>query len=192
MPARCASRHLSFLGCSHGAVVSFSRWVPSVACYLRRCWLPTAVARPSSSSGRRRWGAEVAEQGVSVELVQSYLVTSAMSKVRRATALIPGPHDFVRSVLASIGRSGGAQGLCLHKYAILESCSTAVVRWGHRGFHGPWSYWVEHEHARGDSCQGSEEAGKREEEGLVKPRESEHMAAPRDGDESSQTVTCRL
>jgi 17beta-estradiol 17-dehydrogenase / very-long-chain 3-oxoacyl-CoA reductase len=55
-------------------------------------------------------GAEVAAQGVVVELVQSYLVTSAMSKVRRPSLLVPAPRAFVRSVLAKLGRSGGAQG----------------------------------------------------------------------------------
>ena len=54
-------------------------------------------------------GAELQRDGITVQLVQTYLVTSAMSKVRQPTSTIPAPRSFVRSVLARIGRSGGAQ-----------------------------------------------------------------------------------
>jgi 17beta-estradiol 17-dehydrogenase / very-long-chain 3-oxoacyl-CoA reductase len=52
---------------------------------------------------------ELSGTGVDVELVLSYLVVSAMSKVRKPTALIPRPRPFVKNVLNKIGRSGGAQ-----------------------------------------------------------------------------------
>lgn len=55
-------------------------------------------------------GAELLPHGITVELVQSYLVTSAMSKVRRPSALVPSPRGFVAAVLAKVGRAGGAQG----------------------------------------------------------------------------------
>ncbi|KKY24109.1 putative 3-ketoacyl-reductase [Phaeomoniella chlamydospora] len=53
---------------------------------------------------------EVAQYGVTVHFVHSYLVTSAMSKVRRASALIPSPRSFVQTTLSKIGRTGGSQG----------------------------------------------------------------------------------
>ena len=71
-------------------------------------------------------GAEVAPHGITVELVQSYLVTSAMSKVRRATALIPTPKAFVCSTLGKIGRSGGAQGFA---YTSTPWWSHALMQW---------------------------------------------------------------
>ena len=72
-------------------------------------------------------GAEVARQGVTVQLVQSYLVTSAMSKVRRASALVPAPRAFVRAVLGRIGRSGGAQGFA---HTAAPYWSHALMQWG--------------------------------------------------------------
>ncbi|TYJ53014.1 long-chain 3-oxoacyl-CoA reductase [Cryptococcus floricola] len=53
---------------------------------------------------------EVRPQGVVVELVQAAFVVSNMSKIRRASALVPTARDFVRAALGSIGRPGGAQG----------------------------------------------------------------------------------
>ena len=61
----------------------------------------------------QQWSAalagELASQKVDVELVVLYLVTSAMLKIRRSLATIPTPKAFVHSVLASVGRRGGAQ-----------------------------------------------------------------------------------
>ena len=51
---------------------------------------------------------EVASSGVFVHFVHSYLVTSAMSKVRRPTALIPPPKPFVKATLNKIGNTGGS------------------------------------------------------------------------------------
>ena len=70
-------------------------------------------------------GAELAPSGVKVQLVQSYLVTSAMSKIRKASMLIPNPKDFVRSALAKVGRSGGSQGIA----------STCTPYWSHGFMH---------------------------------------------------------
>ena len=56
-------------------------------------------------------GSELKPHGVQVQCVQSYLVTSAMSKVKRASATIPTPKKFVKAALSKIGRSGGAQGI---------------------------------------------------------------------------------
>ena len=75
--------------------------------------LPTPLLATYSGSKAflQQWstalGAELEPHGVQVELVQSYLVTSSMSKIRRATATIPNPRNFVKAVLGKIGRSGG-------------------------------------------------------------------------------------
>ncbi|KAK9762953.1 hypothetical protein K7432_010788 [Basidiobolus ranarum] len=53
-------------------------------------------------------GAEVASKGVIVENVNTYFVTTAMSKIRRPSLLIPTAKLYVASVLSRIGVSGGA------------------------------------------------------------------------------------
>ncbi|KAK4629364.1 Very-long-chain 3-oxoacyl-CoA reductase [Fulvia fulva] len=68
---------------------------------------------------------ELAPHNVHVQLVQSYLVTSAMSKIRRSSALIPTPKHFVRAALGKIGRSGGAQGIA----------ATSTPYWSHGIMH---------------------------------------------------------
>lgn len=76
--------------------------------------LPTPLLATYSGSKAflQQWstslGAELAPHGVEVELVQAYLITSAMSKIRRTSLAIPAPRPFVRSVLSKIGRSGGS------------------------------------------------------------------------------------
>jgi 17beta-estradiol 17-dehydrogenase / very-long-chain 3-oxoacyl-CoA reductase len=72
-------------------------------------WMPTPYLATYSGSKAflQHWSsalaAELKPEGVDVELVLSYLVTTAMSKVRRASALIPGPKPFVRAALGKIG-----------------------------------------------------------------------------------------
>nr|POE82414.1 very-long-chain 3-oxoacyl-coa reductase [Quercus suber] len=79
--------------------------------------LPTPLLATYSGSKAflQQWSSalsgEVADRGVKVQLVQSYLVTSAMSKIRRSSAMVPTPKQFVRATLSRIGRSGGAQGI---------------------------------------------------------------------------------
>ena len=68
---------------------------------------------------------ELAPSGVHVQLVHSYLVTSAMSKVRRSSAMVPNPKTFVRSALSKMGRSGGAQGIL----------ATSTPFWAHALMH---------------------------------------------------------
>ncbi|MCJ1439471.1 hypothetical protein MMC27_008865 [Xylographa pallens] len=94
--------------------------------------LPTPLLATYSGSKAflQQWssalGAEVAQYNITVELVQSYLVTSAMSKIRRPTATIPTPKDFVEVVLDKIGRSGGAQGWA---YTSTPYWSHAIMQW---------------------------------------------------------------
>ncbi|KAF2836025.1 NAD(P)-binding protein [Patellaria atrata CBS 101060] len=57
------------------------------------------------------FASELKGSGVTVQLVQSYLVTSAMSKIRKTSVLIPAPRPFVQSTLAKIGLPGGAVGV---------------------------------------------------------------------------------
>ena len=92
---------------------------------------PLLATYSGSKAFLQHWSAalgdEVAARGVTVRLVQSYLVTSAMSKVRRASALVPTPKAFVRSVLKSVGRTGGAQGFA---YSATPYWSHALMQWG--------------------------------------------------------------
>lgn len=72
---------------------------------------------------------ELAPQKVDCELCLSYLVTSAMSKIRRASVMIPAPKPFVKASLQSIGRRCGAQ----------ERYATMTPYWSHALFH----WWIE-------------------------------------------------
>ncbi|ODH51532.1 long-chain 3-oxoacyl-CoA reductase [Paracoccidioides brasiliensis] len=66
-------------------------------------------------------GSELEPYGVQVQLVQSHLVTSAMSKIRRTSVTIPNPRDMVRATLSKIGRGSG-----LSAYAY-----TSAPYWSH-------------------------------------------------------------
>ncbi|KAF2489426.1 NAD(P)-binding protein [Lophium mytilinum] len=79
--------------------------------------LPTPLLATYSGSKAflQHWstalGSELAPSGVRVQLVTSYLVATAMSKIRRTSATIPSPKQFVAAALGKIGRSGGSQGI---------------------------------------------------------------------------------
>lgn len=93
--------------------------------------LPTPLLATYSGSKAflQQWSSalssELAPHGVKVQLVQSYLVTSAMSKIRRSSALVPTPKQFVRAALDKLGRSGGAQGVA----------ATSTPYWAHGIMH---------------------------------------------------------
>ncbi|RAL58971.1 hypothetical protein DID88_009262 [Monilinia fructigena] len=80
-------------------------------------WSPTPLLATYSGSKAflQHWstalGGELKGTGVDVELVLSYLVTTAMSKIRRTSMFIPNPRTFVKTTLAKVGRSGGAQNM---------------------------------------------------------------------------------
>ncbi|TVY26790.1 Very-long-chain 3-oxoacyl-CoA reductase [Lachnellula hyalina] len=84
---------------------SFGGWIP----------IPLLATYSGSKAFLQHWstalGGELKGSGVDVELALSYLVTTAMSKIRRSSALIPNPRQFVRATLGKIGRSGGAQNM---------------------------------------------------------------------------------
>lgn len=83
-------------------------------------------------------GSELERYNITVELVQSYLVTSKMSKIRRSSAMVPTPRAFVKTVLGKIGRAGGAQGFA---YSSTPFWSHALLGWAIgtlTGFTGIW------------------------------------------------------
>ncbi|WFD38272.1 uncharacterized protein MJAP1_001221 [Malassezia japonica] len=55
-------------------------------------------------------GEEMRRANVDVQLLNTYFVVSSMSKVRRASAMIPLPTQYVAAALGRIGRSTGALG----------------------------------------------------------------------------------
>ncbi|TKA81818.1 Very-long-chain 3-oxoacyl-CoA reductase [Cryomyces minteri] len=101
--------------------------------------LPTPLLATYSGSKAflQQWstalGSELKPHGVHVQLVQSYLVTSAMSKIRRASATIPTPRGFVKAALSKIGRSGGAQGIA---YTSTPYWSHGLMHWALATFVG--------------------------------------------------------
>lgn len=107
--------------------------------------LPTPLLATYSGSKAflQQWstalGAELAPFGVEVELVQAYLITSAMSKVRRASASIPTPRAFVRSVLSKIGRSGGSS---TYAYSSSPYWSHGIMAWFLTSVTGPMNRFV--------------------------------------------------
>lgn len=82
---------------------------------------------------------ELKPQGIDVELVISYLVTSAMSKIKRTSFTIPNPKQFVASTLKNVGRRVGAQ----ERYATITPYpSHALMHWGIETFVGVYSKFV--------------------------------------------------
>lgn len=94
--------------------------------------LPTPLLATYSGSKAflQHWstalGYELAPYNIEVELVQAYLITSAMSKIRRASATIPTPRTFVRAVLSKIGRSGGTSS---YAYSSSPYWSHGIMAW---------------------------------------------------------------
>ena len=94
--------------------------------------LPTPLLATYSGSKAflQQWstalGAELEQHGITVELVQAYLITSAMSKVRKTSASIPDPRAFVKSVLSKIGRNGGSPG---YAYSSSPYWSHGLMAW---------------------------------------------------------------
>jgi 17beta-estradiol 17-dehydrogenase / very-long-chain 3-oxoacyl-CoA reductase len=71
---------------------------------------PYLATYSGSKAFLQHWSSSLASelkpQGVDVQLIVSYLVTTAMSKIRRTSLLIPNPKQFVRAALGKIGLSG--------------------------------------------------------------------------------------
>ncbi|ORY09543.1 3-ketoacyl-CoA reductase [Clohesyomyces aquaticus] len=90
---------------------------------------PLLATYSGSKAFLQQWstalGSELAPYGVRAQIIQSHLVTTAMSKIRRASLLAPTPRDFVKATLGKIGRSGGAQGIAF----------TSTPYWSHGLMH---------------------------------------------------------
>ncbi|KAI2622299.1 short chain dehydrogenase [Hypoxylon sp. NC1633] len=75
-------------------------------------WTPTPYLATYSGSKAflQHWStalaAELKPSNVDVQLCLSYLVTTAMSKIRRSSLMIPGPKQFVRAALGKVGLGG--------------------------------------------------------------------------------------
>jgi 17beta-estradiol 17-dehydrogenase / very-long-chain 3-oxoacyl-CoA reductase len=78
--------------------------------------LPTPFLATYSGSKAflQQWSNSLASElepsGITVHFIHSYLVTSAMSKIRRSSLFVPSEKHFVRSVLSKVGRRGGSIG----------------------------------------------------------------------------------
>lgn len=101
---------------------------------------PLLATYSGSKAFLQQWStalsAELAPYNIHVQLVESYLVTSAMSKIRRTSLLIPNPKQFVRAALSRLGRSGGAQGMA---GTSTPYWSHAIMHWGIQTFVGTMS-----------------------------------------------------
>lgn len=76
---------------------SFAGWIPT----------PYLATYSGSKAFLQHWSSSLAEElkgdGVQVQFVLSYLITTAMSKIRRPSAMIPKPSSFVRATLNKVG-----------------------------------------------------------------------------------------
>ncbi|KAJ9101778.1 hypothetical protein QFC21_003117 [Naganishia friedmannii] len=95
------------LGAHNGLILnigSFAATVPS----------PLLAVYSASKAFMATWtkalGEEVKDEGITVRLIVPSFVVSKMSKIRRASALVPTPDAYVRATLSSIGLARGAQG----------------------------------------------------------------------------------
>lgn len=77
---------------------------------------------------------ELEGSGVTVHFIQAYLITSAMSKIKRASMVVPSEKNFVRSALSKIGRTGGSVG---YAYTGSPYWSHAMVTFGITYIVGP-------------------------------------------------------
>ena len=109
--------------------------------------LPTPLlATYSGSKGfLQNWSialaTEVEELGITVYFVQAYVVTTAMSKVRRSTYLYPTEKDFVKSTLAKIGNRCGSVG---YAFSGTPWWSHALFAWYILTVGYPFGHYVVH------------------------------------------------
>lgn len=98
---------------------SFGGWMP----------IPFLATYSGSKAFLQHWSSalagEMKEHEVDVHLVLSYLVCSAMSKVKRPSAMVPTPRPFVRAALGKIGL-GSTQNMA---YSYTPWWSHAIMQW---------------------------------------------------------------
>ncbi|KAL3437207.1 very-long-chain 3-oxoacyl-CoA reductase [Aspergillus tetrazonus] len=104
---------------------------------------PLLATYSGSKAFLQQWstalGSELQPYGITVELVQAYLITSAMSKIRKTSALIPNPRAFVKATLSKIGNNGGSPGYAYSSspywsHGLVAYLATCVVN--------PMSKWL--------------------------------------------------
>ncbi|KAF2113419.1 estradiol 17-beta-dehydrogenase 12-B [Lophiotrema nucula] len=104
---------------------------------------PLLATYSGSKAFLQQWstalGSELEKHGVTVECVQSHLITTAMSKIRKSSALVPNPKQFVKAVLGKIGQAGGAQGIA---YTSSPYWSHGLMHWFLSRFVGERSYFL--------------------------------------------------
>lgn len=98
---------------------SFGGWMP----------IPYLATYSGSKAFLQYWSSalagELKQSNVDVYLVLSYLVCSAMSKVKRPSAMIPTPRGFVRAALGKVGL-GSTQSIA---YSYTPWWSHAIMQW---------------------------------------------------------------
>lgn len=98
---------------------SFGGWMP----------IPYLATYSGSKAFLQHWSSalagELKQSNVDVYLVLSYLVVSAMSKIKRPSAMIPTPRPFVKATLGKIGL-GGTQNIA---YTYTPWWSHAIMQW---------------------------------------------------------------
>jgi 17beta-estradiol 17-dehydrogenase / very-long-chain 3-oxoacyl-CoA reductase len=104
---------------------------------------PLLATYSGSKAFLQQWstalGSELQPYGVHVQCVQSHLITTAMSKIRKSSALVPNPKQFVKAVLSKIGRSGGAQNVA---FTSTPYWSHGLMQWFLSRFLGERSHVV--------------------------------------------------
>ncbi len=117
----------------HGLILtmgSFAGLVPT----------PYLSTYSGSKAFLQNWSAalagELEPKNIDVQLVISYLVTSAMSKIKRSSFTIPTPQQFVSATLKNVGRRVGAQ----ERFATITPYpSHALMHWAIDNFIGVYS-----------------------------------------------------
>lgn len=69
------------------------------------------------STWNKSLSSELEGTGVHTQLFNTYFVTTNMSKIRRATALIPNAEDYVKSAMAAIGKTNSSAPYFTHAVA---------------------------------------------------------------------------
>lgn len=104
---------------------------------------PLLATYSGSKAFLQQWstalGSELQPHGVHVQCIQSHLITTAMSKIRKPSVLVPSPKPFVRAVFSKIGRSGGAQGVA---FTSTPYWSHGIMQWFLSRFLGERSHIV--------------------------------------------------
>ena len=75
---------------------------------------PLLATYSGSKAFLQQWSdalaSELSSQGITVHFIHAHLITSGMSKIKRASLAVPSEKAFVRAALGKIGRRGGSVG----------------------------------------------------------------------------------